>query len=545
MNIAVLERPRQTNMIKIGMAFLVAAFFVIILMLAVAFMGPNAELTRRTAPVAPPINAAALQAAPATPLLVWVANGSAPGKQTASEPGQLAYLNSSGVAESVLELPQQTSRVESCSDMPTSPDGKLYAFYAGQNKGGLYVIRESDKPVMLGEVQGLTCLGDGTFQYSPDSARIGYISYEGDAATSEFADGYLHIVNSSDFSEAFKYENVTAFDMTDTGAAFVSFFTNNKNEADEAAIIVWNGTGQQEVATLKPASEDCKFTSASISVLPDGKMMLVLGHRCKKGDTKTNWQLYSVNPADKSATLAANAAQAGAFAAFTRSNSIYLSPDGTQALFTVPDGITANTVGLKRVSVNDLSIADVLDRQLVAATYNGAPNAFPQVSPDGKWLAASVTTPNGENNIYIWSLSDPSLAPIMVSAGSKGDTVSSLEFTPDSSKVLAVLGGAGKANNSLVAIEVANGRDSRIARGHFGTGLTISADGSQVALQDWQIPEDATQPAFLNLVSININDGSMTTLYTGADIVEGKVKNQRFAFPMTWIGGAVSTGASG
>lgn len=54
---------------------------------------------------------------------------------------------------------------------------------------------------------------------------------------SEFADGFLHIVNSSDFTELYTYENVTAFDLTDTGAAFVSFFTNDKNEADEAAVI--------------------------------------------------------------------------------------------------------------------------------------------------------------------------------------------------------------------------------------------------------------------------------------------------------------------
>ena len=116
--------------------------------------------------------------------------------------------------------------------------------------------------------------------------------------------------------------------------------------------------------------------------------MLILGHRCKKGDTTTNWQLYSVNPSDKSATLAASASQKGAFAAFARSNNIYLSTDGKQALFSVPDGVTANTVGFKRVSISDLSISDVIDKEVVAATYNGSANAFPRVSPDGKWLAA-------------------------------------------------------------------------------------------------------------------------------------------------------------
>jgi WD40 repeat protein len=337
---------------------------------------------------------------------------------------------------------------------------------------------------------------------------------------------------------------VTAFDLTDNGAAFVSFFTNDKNEADEAAVIWWDGTKQQEVATLKPASEDCKFTSASITILPDGKFMSILGHRCKKGDTTTNWQLYSINPADKSATLAASASQKGAFAAFARSNNIYLSTDGKQALFSVPDGVTANTVGFKRVSVSDLSISDVIDKQVVTATYNGSADAFPHVSPDGKWLAAVVTTPNAANNVYIWSLSDPSVAPIMFSAGSKGDTISSMAFTPDSSHLVVIAGGDNKANNSLVSIEVATGQNNRVARGHFDKGLSISADGTQAALLDWQIPEDTTQKPYLNLVSINLNDGTTATLYAGADIVDGKEKNQRFAYPMAWIGGATAA-ASG
>ncbi|MBI1276702.1 MAG: hypothetical protein GC179_01105 [Anaerolineaceae bacterium] len=546
MTIAVMHEPRRVNRIKPGLVFLAAAFLIILLLLAVAFIGPNAELSRRVNPAAPPINLAAFQTAPETPLLVWVAKGAAPGTQKASEPGQLAYVNGNGVADTILELPQGTSRVQSCGDTPMSPDGKLYAFYVGQDAGSLYVMRGSDKQAAkIGDVQALTCLGNGTFQYAPGSNRFGYISYEGDAAKSEFADGFLHIVNSSDFTELYKYENVTAFDLIDTGAAFVSFFTNDKNEADEAAVIWWNGTSQQEVATLKPASEDCKFTSASITILPDGKLMLVLGHRCKKGDTTTNWQLYSVNPNDKSATLAANASQKGAFAAFARSNDIYLSPDGKQALFTVPDGVTANTVGIKRVSVTDLSISDVIDKEVVTPTLNGTTNAYPRVSPDGKWLAAVVTTPNAANSIYIWSLTDPSVAPIMISAGSKGDIVTSMEFTPDSSRLLAVMGGDKKTNNSLVSIEVASGRDSRIARGHFDKGLTISADGSQAALLDWQIPEDTKQQPYLNLVSVNLNDGSTTTLYTGADIVDGKTTNQRFAYPMSFVGGAVSTGAAG
>lgn len=541
---ATMHDPRSLTKTKWGKLLFAAAFVLIVLVLAVSSLKSNAELARPATSEEPIV--AALQTTPEPSLLVWVAKGAAPGSQSASEAGQLAYLSSGGVAETVLQLPAQVSRVESCGDTGLSPDGDTYAFYVGLDKGSIYGMHQGDAPVKINDVQGLTCLGDATFQYSPDSARLGYIAYEDDAATSEFADGFLHIASTSDFNDVFSYENVTAFDLTDTGAAFVSFFTNDKNEADEAAVIVWNGSGQQEVATLNPASDDCKFTSASIAGLANGKLLLVLGHRCKSGDTTTNWQLYSVNPDDRSATLAASASQAGTFASFAHSNRIYLAPEGDQALFTIPDGITANTVGLKRVSVENLSLADVLDKQVVAATFNGAPNAFPRVSPDQNWLAGVVTSPNGDNSLYIWSLTDPAVAPIMVSAGSKGDTVSSLAFTPDSSRLLAIVGGANTASNSLIAIETANGRDSRVARGHFGKGLSISPDGSTVALLDWQIPTDTTQQPYTNLMSINLNDGSTSTLYTGADVVDGKVTNQRFAFPMTWLGSvAPTTTASG
>lgn len=43
-------------------------------------------------------------------------------------------------------------------------------------------MRGSDKPTKISDVQALSCLGAGTFQYAPGSNRFGYISYEGDAA---------------------------------------------------------------------------------------------------------------------------------------------------------------------------------------------------------------------------------------------------------------------------------------------------------------------------------------------------------------------------
>ncbi len=498
----------------------------------------TSALNIRNAQDAPALSVAAApaQAGANDQLLVWTAKGAAPGKESASDPGQLVSMDGTGVTTPVMDVPPQTSRVEACGDRPTSPDGKLFAFYVGLDAGKLYLKSGSDAPKPVADVNALACLGNGTFQYSPDSSKLAYIAYEPDAIKSEFADGFLHVVNTSDLSEAYKYENVTAFAMNNSGVAFVSFFTNDKHQADEAGIEWWNGSGQQkEVATLDPVTEDCRYTSAAINILPDGKFLLIIGSRCTKGNTHTSWQLYSIDPDARSATLAGSDYQDGQFAAFARTNNVFLSPDGSHAYFTVPDGITNNTVGVKMVSLSDLSLSDLLDKQGVMATYNGAADAFPRVSPDGKWLAAVVTSPNSENQVEIWNLSDSTIAPIILKAGSKGDTISSMAFTPDSTSLVVVAGGDNNADNSLIGIDLSTGNDTRIARGHFGPGLTISPDGKELAITDWQIPEDTKQPPYLNTEIVDVGSGNVTTIYTGATITDGKVTNQTFALPLDWV----------
>jgi hypothetical protein len=518
---------------------------VIPLLVSVLLVGVGGVLVWTTAqrmPVSETMNQPSADAAAFAPpladandtLLVWQGVGAAPGQHSASQPGSLSFMDGTGATTPIMELPQGASRVGLCGDQAYSPDGTMAALYIGQDNGTLYLMKGANAPVEVGQVSGLACLGGGTFQYSPDSNRLGYIAYEPGAAQSEFADGFLHIVNTGNLSEEMTAENVVAFDITNEGVAYISFFTNDKNEADEAAITWWSGTSKLEVATLQPNGAGCKFTSGQIAVGADGKYVAVLGHRCTTGDTRTAWQLYSIDPSERSATLAASDYQAGAFAAFARTNNIYLSPDGRNAYFTIADGITAHTVGFKMVGLTDMSISDVVERQAVMATYNGTPNASPQVSPDGRWLAFVVTSPNNTNTLTVMNLADSSVAPITLSAGSSGDTISSIAFTPDSSRLLLVAGGSNTANNSLVAVDLATGNDFRVSRGRFGRGLTISPDSSQVALLDWTVPEDPREPAYSNTVIIRIENSETTNLYTGAEIVEGKVTNQTFIAPLVW-----------
>jgi hypothetical protein len=536
MNSAVVASPTRSNGQKTGLLFLFTAFIFTALALILALVGPAHDLSQggTAGDLRAAVIPAPAQLSADDQLLVWLGVGTAPGRHSATEPGRIAYLDGMGVSTPLLEVPRQTSRVQSCGDASVSPNGQYAAFFMGLDVGTLYLVKDVQKPTAVTEVHPLTCLGGGTFSFSPNSGRMAFINFEAGAEKSEFPDGLLQVYNTADMSELFRYENVIAFDMRDEGVAFVSFFTNDRNEADEAAVMWWSGSGTVEVATLNPASKDCRFTSAAIKALPDGKLLMVLGHRCTKGDTRTAWQLYAVDPSARSATLAATDYQPGTFASFARTNRIFSSPDGKLAFFTVPDGVTANTVGLKLVKVDDLAISDWFERQVVMPTYSGSVNAIPRVSPDGRWLAAVVTSPNNENALYIWSLADASVAPITLRAGSAGDAISSLAFSADSSRLVLVAGGSDGADNSLVAVDLATGTDFRVARGRFGSGLTLSPDGGYAALLSWQKVDDPKEPLYANLVAIAIQNSVVTTLYTGAEVVDGKVSNQTFAFPLFW-----------
>ena len=469
-------------------------------------------------------------------ILTWVEDGPSPSESSPSAVGELGLIDEDGTFTPLLEVPAQTSRLRACGDKANSPDGTAFAFYVGLDFGTLYLMQGTDTPDSLDDVHALTCAGNGTLRYSPDGSRLGYIAYENDAAASEFADGFLHIMSMTDLSEEALFENAVAFDLNDDGAGFISFFTNDRNEADEAAIFWWNGNAEREVATLRP-DENCRYTSASLSILPSDNLMAVLGHRCTSGDTRTSWQLYSIDVTDRSAALVASDFQAGQFASFARTNNILILPDGETALFTVPDGITANTVGVMGVNLEDFSTFEVVERQAVFPNLAGTRNAAPLLSPDGGWLALVVTSPNNENTLNVFDLSAPDLPPISISAGSTNDVISDMAFSADSQQLIFIAGSpdTGRtADNSLIALDLSSGNDFRIKRGRFAPGIVVAPDGSSVVAMDFEVVEDERQPPFLNLVSINIETSETVLLFEGADIVDGEVTNRRFAMPISW-----------
>ena len=109
-------------------------------------------------------------------ILAWVGSGTGPDEHSISEPGQIVYLTSDGQIEVLFDLPQGTNRVIPCTEQATSPNGRHFAFYVGNETGSLYQVDGADLPVEVDRgVSAMSCVGMGTFQYSPDSGRFGFI----------------------------------------------------------------------------------------------------------------------------------------------------------------------------------------------------------------------------------------------------------------------------------------------------------------------------------------------------------------------------------
>lgn len=448
---------------------------------------------------------------------------------------QIALLDTAGTVTPLLDIPSNASRVTACGDDASSPDGRNFAFYVGGTAGSLYLINAANTPVLVDDVEYHACLGSGTFQFSPDGRRFAYIDYGRNSSDDEYSDGTLRIFDAATISEAAHFENVTAFDLRDDGVIFVSLFTNNRGEADEAAVTLWDGAAERELVTLLPTGERCRFTSASVSAAADQSTAgLVLGQRCITGNPATQWQFYLIHLADRSATLAASEYQPGAFVPFARTNQVFFSPDSRYAFFTIPDGVTVSTVTLAAVQLADMTISPIIDRQMVMPGVIGMTSAAPRFSPDGQWLAAAVTSPNNDNQIAAVSLADPATPPIGISAGSRGDVISALEFTRDSRQIVYIAGATEGGDNTVLTLDLEMGSERRVARGHFDRALAISPDGGTAALIDWQRVENPRQPMYANLILLDLASSTVTTLFTGADVVDGEVTNLRSAEPLAW-----------
>lgn len=478
-------------------------------------------------------------------LLAWVAPGNRPGNQGATSVGELVFFNPDGTSEAVLTLPEGTTRVTECGPGGTSPDGTSFAFIVtvfagGSERGTIYLMNgaSSELITIASEVNPASCTSSAPFQFSDDGTRFAYIDWPIDATTDVSPFGFLRIHEAATGEEIASFENVTTFDLNSAGAVWVNFFPNDDGEATEVAINTWDGTTDAEVSSLVAEEEnDCYYTSASLTEVSSG-MIGIMGYRCNRGDvTGTQWQLYSIDSVNRTAQLEQSDTAAGRYFVFSNTNAIFPSPDGSHVFFTLPDGISSQSVSLYTTTVDAIAPTQLIQRSALMPSVSDLPyddnNATALISPDGRFLAIVVNTPNNDATLNVFDLSDPSLPPILLDAGDQGDTIGSMVFNNASDRLYYVAGSDDGGNNSLFALDLTTGTESRIRRGRYAQ-MVISPDDSTLAIMNW-VEFDPEEPRYLTLEVIEIASTTPTVVYVGGETDdEGELINQSFAYPIAW-----------
>ena len=470
-------------------------------------------------------------------LLVWTAPAHVPGLQSVEQVGELGYTNSTGSFAKVADVLAQSHRVETCGYNGVSPDGRHTAIFQGIDGGvtaSLYVITDAGEPVLINDAfQRVGCYGgNGILSFSPDSSRMAYIRYERQF-TVDFADGSLHVLNTSDWSEIFTSRNATAFDQSADGIVFATFFTNDREEADEVAVTWWDGNVDRELMGLI-AEEDCRYLNAHVEIAPDGHIWVGLATRCSG---TTNLEMYRINPEDRSHELLFTTESGGAYSTSAATNSIYFSTDGSVVYYTVPDGVTSSTASLNSYDVASGSNSVVIREQMVVQSLGDTANAGAAVSPDGKWLATAVTSRNlVDNSLHLINLADPTADILRIQAGGEGDTISYMGYTRDSSALVYVSGGDDGKDNSLFRLNLGDApSEERIRRGVYTRWATLNPAGNEIAILEHQVQDETIRgPDYVNLVVVNLDTSEFTTLFEGGEIIDDEVQNLQFAAPITW-----------
>jgi WD40 repeat protein len=468
--------------------------------------------------------------------LVWVADGESMTNMTTEARGILATMNDKGETGELFAIPTSTSRVMACSDQATSPNRRFFTFYVGNNTGKLYVMDGGNAPKELDTTSPLTCLGMGTLQYSPDSNRLGYIVFAGDAIDKKLPTGTFIQREASSGAEQISYANTAAFDITNSASAFISLFENSSRQFKEAAIFHRTGDAPQEITTLF-ADENCQFRNAKVTFVGDNRLAVLLGQECVRNST---WKFYLVDIANKNANLVLSGEVGGQFFSDAAQGILIASPDGANIFFTVQDGVEINTTRLYAVKVADIQDADprltsaVMPRQPINRIYDYSVPAAPILSYDGRWLAVVGKTPNNDYSVNILDLTAPDSFPITIGAGNRGDVISAIRFSPDNKRLFYITGGNEGENNSLFYIDIATATETRVIRGRFTGDILLSSDGNSAALMEWELTETPRQPNILHVSLVNISSGQSTRLFSGGTFADGVVTGSRFAYLLWW-----------
>lgn len=477
-------------------------------------------------------------------ILVWVGAGPSAEQRTPSTSGQVAYLNGDGSLRTLINLAPNVAGVTRCGNQATSPDGRYFTFFvsapqAGADSGTLYQVNGTGEPQRVLDIEGLTCAGNGALRYAPNSQRFAFIDYEPVSERAEFAVGTLRLFDAGNLREGVRFDNVTAFDLRDELLAHLSLFTNTRGDADEAAVMVWRGSDTADEITALYAEQNCRFTSGQIAIVSETQLAAVMGQRCASGDTRTRWQFYTIDTANRTATLALADYQAGGYSPYTRTNNLISTGDSSTLLFTPADGLTRNTTAMIAVDMDNLSADNVIVRSgavMPAWTpfrFALPTNAAPAFSLDGRWLALVLSTGTSAS-IGLIDLQAPAQIPVQIPLPDGGDSVSYLEFSLDSTKLYYVARGRGGADNSVFRVDMSTLNEERVQRGNFGAGV-VAPDSLGAAVVQYRQTEGARVMSYVDLVYVKDDRTAPVTLYKGLITdASSRPSGANFISPLSW-----------
>jgi hypothetical protein len=461
-------------------------------------------------------------------LLVWLADGLRPGELASnSERGSLALMNGAGeISETILELPANAVNVAACTEQATAPDGSAFAYYVGNDtSGSVYVINAAGEAAQIRNVGRRSCLGLGTLQWTDDSGTLALLNADAIANT-EMIQGTLALHPADALDEAsFERDNVAAFKLNDDNVAFIEVFN------DYVSIYEGAPDDLTEVTRLYSARENCGFRASDIAYVNDGTLAVILGQNCTGSNT---WDLYRVDIASRSANrLLREDTRAGFFSQAAAMHII--SAGGNTVYAGTPDGLLGNfSAELRRIDMANPIVDDpVFDFIVTPRQPAGTFSTAPRFSPDGRYIAIIRQTADVQSTLVIIDLRTTDTVT-EVSGGSAGSTISAMAF--DSSNSLYYLvGGVDGADNLLRNVDLSSGDDTDIVRGNFIPPLVLNADASEAVLLNRDLTGADDDP-FFDLVAASLSDGSLSTIYSGAELDDSdEITTLRFASPLWWL----------
>lgn len=460
-------------------------------------------------------------------LLVWVQSVDGNG-------GELALMGG-GPTQAVLPLSSSASSAALCGAQATSPNGRYVAFSVtdGRTTNLYQMIDASPRLTILSNnINPMTCTVG--VQYDPDSARVGYLMWPSPNVSGLEPTARLLIHNAENLALVGNFENVADFDMTRGGATFVTMFRNAQNEYVEVGINTWDGTSTREVATLvADQGNRCVYTSASVASISPTRLAVTVGFRCRRGNTTTQYQIYSVDTEARVAVLLLQGQAKTQFLPNARTNQVIVAPNGQSIFQLLPDNLRTDSGVLI-----EMPLAAPVERVLLSGAVQmpqaGRPavNGLPTLSLDERWLALVVNDANNNATLYAYDMNAPALPPIFVPSSSRGNRFTGLQFTADSGTLFYLAG--TPESNAAFALNLTTGVSSRLARGRFNLdAAAVSPFTPTVALVDSRTLADG-QPRYDALVMVDLNTGTLTDLLIGANLAEGRVRERLTLVPIAW-----------